>query len=94
MPRCIQQGQREPEHFTKDHYWPIYLDVLDLAITSITDTFHQPQDLKCIRILQLPFKACSGDNYWNELRSFCDFYREDFMKGDLEAELKDFILQK
>ena len=89
VPRRLEQGHSEPEHFTtvKSYYRRIYFEVLDLAVTSIKDRFDQPGFKIYSNTEQLLFKACSGENYMEELRTFCDFYRDDLSKDDLEAEL-------
>ena len=89
VPRRYELGQGEPEYppTAKDHYRQLYFEVLDLAVTSIASRFDQPGFKIYSNVEQLLFKACSGDNYMDELTSFCNFY-EDFSKDDLEAELK------
>lgn len=90
LPKRYEQGNSEPEfHATaKALYRQTYFEVIDLAVSSITERFEQPGFRIYSKIEQLLFKACSGKDYESELSFVCNFYGQDLNKADLESQLK------
>ena len=90
LPKRYEQGNSEPEfHATaKALYRQTYFEVIDLAVSSITERFEQPGFRIYLKIEQLLFKACSGKDYESELSFVCNFYGQDLNKADLESQLK------
>ena len=76
------------QSFTKALYRQTYFEVIDLAVSSITERFEQPGFRIYSKIEQLLFKACSGKDYESELSFVCNFYGQDLNKADLESQLK------
>ena len=66
------------------------LEVLDLAVASITACFDQPGYKIYSSIEQLLFKACMGEDCDSELCSVCEFYQSRVTVEGVE----DTILEK
>lgn len=90
-PRRYEEGSSEGSFHTtvEGLYRQSYFEVIDFAVSSITDRFDQDGFRVYSNVEQLLFKASSGQNYENEFSVVCDFY-EDLDKEELESQLKVF----
>ena len=89
-PRRIEIGEGEC-YFSddvKDYYRIQYYEVLDLAVSGISDRFDQPGYIMHSKLESLVIKAVNQEDYSNELQSVIAFYEEDFSKPDLETQLE------
>ena len=89
LPRRFEQGNAPAEFAVspKDEYRRVYFEALDLAVTSICSRFDQKGFKTFCTVEQLPFKACGGQCFTEELDVVCSFFYDDFTREDLEAEL-------
>ncbi len=90
-PRRYEEGSSEGSFHTtvEGLYRQSYFEVIDFAVSSITDRFDQDGFRVYSNVEQLLFKASSGQNYENEFSVVCDFY-EDLDREELESQLKVF----
>lgn len=89
-PRRYEEGSEGTFHTTIESlYRPVYFEVIDLTVSSITSRFDQKDFCIYSNIEQLLFKAASGENYETEFSTVCEFY-DDLDKNELESQLKVF----
>ncbi len=89
-PKRIEIGEGE-SYFTDDvkaYYRIQYYEVLDLAVSAISDRFDQPGYITYSNLESLLIKAVNQEDYSKELESVMDFYEGDFSKPDLETQLE------
>ena len=90
-PQRYEVGSAEGSHSTtvEDHYRPQYYEALDIAIASITNRFDQPgyqmyRNLECLLI-----GAANGQVFDQFFESVTTFYKEDFDRALLSAQLQN-----
>lgn len=91
-PQRYEVGSGEGSHCTtvEDHYRLQYFEVLDIAIASITDRFnHQPGYAVYKRLEGLLVNAANGETYDQYFDSVTTFYKDDFDRGLLSAQLQN-----
>ncbi|XP_038055179.1 uncharacterized protein LOC119727383 [Patiria miniata] len=83
-------GVAAPEYPSTPHAYfrQIYYQALDLAVTSITDRFEQPDFKIYSHCEQLLLLAMSGADYQTELTTVVQFFNEDFTEEMLKAHLQ------
>ena len=90
-PQRFEVGSAEGYHSAtvQDHYRCQYYEVLDTAIESISDRFDQPgyrmyRNLECLLV-----DAANGKEFGEFFESVTLFYKEDFDRALLSAQLQN-----
>ena len=82
-------AQDTPPDTIKEHYRRIYLEAVDNIVSCIGDRFEQEGYKTYAKLQQLLLKSCNNEEVDEELLKFvCNFYGDDFKKGDLRSHLQ------
>ena len=74
----------------KAFYHQHYYETIDHLVNCIKARFEQPGYAVYCNLEQLLVKACLGENVFSELQEVCSFYKNDFQKELLHAQLETF----
>ena len=74
----------------KEYYRQLYYEVLDSTTHCLTERFDQPGYRKYCQLEQLLIKAGLKQDFGEEFRDVCSFYKDDFNPGVLETQLITF----
>ena len=91
-PQRYEVGSEEGSHSTtvEDHYRRQYYEVLDIAIASVTNRFDQPGYVMYKKLEGLLVSATSGQVYDQYFETVTTFYKDDFDRALLSAQLQNF----
>lgn len=92
LPRRYDEGTSESEFHTdsKAFYRQHYYEIIDLIVNCIQARFEQPGYAVYRNLEQLLVKASLGEDISSELQEVCSFYKDDFQKELLQAQLETF----
>ena len=93
-PRRFEEGTSQGfYHDTpKDYYRQYYFEAIDVLVNCIQERFDQPGYKVYVRLESLLIKACKNEDFEEELKFVCDFYKEDLNESYLRAQLPTFVL--
>ena len=91
-PQQYEVGSGEGSHNTnvEDHYRRQYYEVLDIAIFCITDRFDQPGYVMYKNLESLLVSAANTQVYDQYFENVTTFYKDDFDRSLLSAQLQNF----
>ena len=75
-------------------YKQVYYEAIDLAVNNITERFDEPGFRVYSKLEQLLCKACTHDNYQEELNAVCTIYSGEMEQNELSAQPSIFYQQK
>jgi hypothetical protein len=92
LPRRYDEGTSESEFHTdsKAFYRQHYYETIDLIVNCIQARFEQLGYAVYRDLEQLLVKASLGEDISSELQEVCSFYKDDFQKELLQAQLETF----
>ena len=67
-----------------------YFEALDLIVNCICNRFDQPGYKVYSSLESLLIKSCKGEDFEENIEEVCTFYRDDFNKDLLHAQLQTF----
>ena len=70
------------------HYRQVYYEAIDCTINCVKKRFDQPGYWVYCYLKRLLCKACKAQPYEEELDFICEFYKDDFNKENLVAQLQ------
>lgn len=70
------------------HYRQVYYEAIDCTINCAKERFDQPGYKVYCYLEKLLYKACKAEPYEEELEFICEFYKDDFNKENLVAQLQ------
>ena len=95
LPARFEEGNPSSNSFpatAKNHYKQIYLETLDVVISTIQGRFNQPDYQIYSHAQQLLIKSMKQDDISDELEAVCKFYGNDLNKFDLCTQLESFSM--
>lgn len=98
LPRFRKQPRRFDEGLTsgeahktpKAHFRPLYYEAIDRIVNCIQDRFDQPGYRIYQSLEALLTKACKQEELDDDLEPVCTFYKDDFDRERLQAQLQTF----
>ena len=93
-PRRYEEGTSSGNvHETpKQYYQQHYFEAIDLILNCIQDQFNQPGYKVYSTLESLLTKACKQEEFEDDLEAVCAFYKDDFVKVLLHAQLQIFAV--
>ena len=86
----VGTGKESPSTTVEDHYHQAYFEVLDLAIASISDRFHQPGYAIYENLESLIVSAANCEPFDQHLiKKVVEFYENDLNSSILSAQLQN-----
>lgn len=91
-PKRFESGDGDGYHSStvEEHYRRQYFEVLDLAVSSITDRFDQPGYAIYQKLETLLLKAAYRNNFSTELKDVVSVYGNDLNEMELSTQLEIF----
>ena len=91
-PRRFEIGDAEAYHSSsvEQHYRRVYYEVLDSAVSSITDRFDQPGYATYSNLEALLLKAAHKDDFTHEIKAVTSVYKDDLNASELATQLEVF----
>lgn len=93
VPRRLDDGNTS-SHFhhesPKAYYRQVYYEAIDNTISCLSDRFDQPGYRLYSNLEQLLIKASQQQDFSDPFKAICDFYKDDLLPKELEAQLHTF----